>query len=711
MSLNIENNRRITDQKESDSAQDISDNEISSSSQKNKANTQIKRRNRSESKSPYKRSKFQSERNFDNDPGNSTELDYEDDSGENILRSRGRNRVKTIQNKRSRSLPSERKSSGKLSGEAEFVTNQAINETVTTPKYNLLEIALAEGAVISDGKQRVTSKERGRSRSRSNSNSRSEIFPSRITTESEMTENEITFKNNEKINAILNNFRKSKSRSRSKSRSSKKKHRRSRKRKTRSKHRRKHKRRHYSSSSSSSSSSSEDEASPKLKKKPKRFKRSKDEEMIDLEDDPRIQEIVKRMVREQVDSELAKSNKGKNEIKTPQKIIAHIPNKLKSPSDFTVYTPAVRQQGGTDHINIDFLKDKLDFFKNSRRNINELPSEMNTQKASNQGLSSSDSSLDQIDNFLTAIRLGGESSRTTQPGREDKEAQMRKARQSADDMIIEAEKFKASIQQPKGESTQIDNKKFSLPLTESEIMLARYHDRDDDDFFHITCHVDSNLRIKIERGEFVELEKLLQKNSKLENTEEGRKMSLVNKNGVSYFVPQTDRECKINNVRKWEQAFRTYAAIYCNKNPNRSVEVLQYVDVINKAAATFSWENVARYDYTFRQLMAVKPYRSWAKTYTQMWNLTLNDPVKRFSNENGYHTTNSSNNKGNKKGDNTCWKFNKNKCPFTSRECNFEHRCSYCLVMGHPQISCYKKNGKKDQKGGKPSGSGDKTQT
>ena len=31
----------------------------------------------------------------------------------------------------------------------------------------------------------------------------------------------------------------------------------------------------------------------------------------------------------------------------------------------------------------------------------------------------------------------------------------------------------------------------------------------DDEFFHLTCHVDLNLKHKIERGEFVELDKLL----------------------------------------------------------------------------------------------------------------------------------------------------------------------------------------------------------
>ena len=43
----------------------------------------------------------------------------------------------------------------------------------------------------------------------------------------------------------------------------------------------------------------------------------------------------------------------------------------------------------------------------------------------------------------------------------------------------------------------------------------------DDDFFHLTCHIDPNLIHKIEKGEFVELEKLIPKD-KVGKQEESR---------------------------------------------------------------------------------------------------------------------------------------------------------------------------------------------
>ena len=82
---------------------------------------------------------------------------------------------------------------------------------------------------------------------------------------------------------------------------------------------------------------------------------------------------------------------------------------------------------------------------------------------------------------------------------------------------------------------------------------------------------------------------------------------MIHSEGGMYFVPAQDCDLKIGNVRKWEQAFRVYAAIYSRANPHRSAEIWQYVFVINTAAASYIWENVANYDYTFRKLMDKYP--------------------------------------------------------------------------------------------------------
>ena len=123
---------------------------------------------------------------------------------------------------------------------------------------------------------------------------------------------------------------------------------------------------------------------------------------------------------------------------------------------------------------------------------------------------------------------------------------------------------------------------------------------------------------------------------------------------------------------------------------------MQYVDVINRAAQIFNWENVARYDYVFRQLMAAKPHRSWSKIYTQMWNLNLNEPIKKFHEQNygvsvnHYNSSSKSNNSRNQK-DSTCWRFNKGSCKF-GKNCRFEHKCSYCGSTSHNYPNCQKRN-------------------
>ena len=66
------------------------------------------------------------------------------------------------------------------------------------------------------------------------------------------------------------------------------------------------------------------------------------------------------------------------------------------------------------------------------------------------------------------------------------------------------------------------------------------------------------------------------------------------------FLVPAKKNSKITGFRKWEQAFRAYATIYCRKNPLRAKEIWQYILVINTAALNYSWENVYSYDVVFR---------------------------------------------------------------------------------------------------------------
>ena len=87
---------------------------------------------------------------------------------------------------------------------------------------------------------------------------------------------------------------------------------------------------------------------------------------------------------------------------------------------------------------------------------------------------------------------------------------LEQATQRADKALLEAEKYRANIAQPGKQ----------LPLEFIQDIGAGVSD---DDFFHLTCHIDPNLIHKIEKGEFIELEKLLPKDKLGQsNNEESR---------------------------------------------------------------------------------------------------------------------------------------------------------------------------------------------
>ena len=212
------------------------------------------------------------------------------------------------------------------------------------------------------------------------------------------------------------------------------------------------------------------------------------------------------------------------------------------------------------------------------------------------------------------------------------------------------------------------------------------------------------LRAKIERGEFVELEKLLTKEKFRSKNDEGR-LEFYNKDGHTYLAP-VSREGKITNVRRWEQAFRVYAAIYSKANPARAAEIWQYMYVINTAAASYTWENVSFYDYTFRQMMSVNPQRSWSKIFNQMWNLAINDPIQKQNGQGNRYSHGGStgnyngreNNGKRKRRSDAYWKYNRNEhC--NNATCNFEHKCLYCRSYSHAVVDCPKLKSKMGNSG------------
>ena len=287
--------------------------------------------------------------------------------------------------------------------------------------------------------------------------------------------------------------------------------------------------------------------------------------------------------------------------------------------------------------------------------------------------------------------------------------------------IVETEKFKASVEVPPGRDNfdQFKDKEMDSEYNSLERRSSYEQDQSrhvfgnglsDDDFFHITCHIDSNLKGKIERGEFVDLDKLLPKENsfqgRLNATNNETKLEWVQSEGSTYLVPAS-RTSRINCFRRWEQAFRMYATIYCTKNPNRAREIWQYVSIINTALMSFNWDNVYNYDIVFRQLMEFNPARIWAVTYNQMWNLSMTTPLnsqgqagRKSMGSNNFSFSSGSNQKQNnsKRKIDYCWSFNKGiRCKF-GKKCQFIERRSYCDASSHGVVNCNKLD-RKDKEG------------
>ena len=353
----------------------------------------------------------------------------------------------------------------------------------------------------------------------------------------------------------------------------------------------------------------------------------------------------------------------------------------------------------------------------------------------NNDVGPSENLISKVSDFVDAMRLESDLRRGTasvnepvagpsgvqrQQSQQPQNEEYEVARMKAQQEVIDAERFKVNIATPPGENNfitlPVNNELFNQPCR-NEVSIPRPvglgEGLSDDDFLHLTCHIDGSLRSKIEKGEYVDLEKLLPKDKSKSKLSDDTQMEWVHRDGNMYLVPASNQQNKINGIRRWDQAFRVYAMIFCRANPHRSREIWQYVSVINTAAASYAWDNVATYDYTFRHLMEFNPSRSWATTYNQMWNLSMKDPISignfghgktstaTFQNSNyakpNSNTQNSSIG-GKKKGRPTyCWFFNRGeKCKYGSK-CCFIECCSYFDATDHPVLSCPKLV-KKDKK-------------
>ena len=266
---------------------------------------------------------------------------------------------------------------------------------------------------------------------------------------------------------------------------------------------------------------------------------------------------------------------------------------------------------------------------------------------------------------------------TTQVTTKNGHTQMTPTR--SEEMVREAEKAKARIYDVKGKANQGSH----------SLMF-------DEDYIVVGSHVDDVIKRKIAGGEYIDFSKLLTKERV--SVEDDHCMELVNKGGLTYWVPMAEHEAgTISSFIKWEQAFRVYSNIFTAAHPSKAGELIQYNHIIHTASQMFAWENVYKYDREFRIHMSKHhPFRSWAVILQQAWSMFLKDQVTA-----GFNSKNGNNSNGSGARRRLCFDFNRGSCSF-GKKCKFNHRCSFCNKFGHGAHNCRKAGvgGGKHQFGG-----------
>ena len=431
-----------------------------------------------------------------------------------------------------------------------------------------------------------------------------------------------------------------------------------------------------------------------------------------VQNDPQLRDYITDLVNRQVNQKMAQmgqqrslGNSGCDQSQTtpkrPGNIGGHTNNcntntdRIKSPSDTTIYVPALCK--GPREINT--IVDRISDFVESVCIRTRKPSTDDDQdryrsRQRSRSPARSSSSRRRSRTCERSVDSKGCHSRSRDKSkpREQYEDEMKEADDLTDHIILEAEKFKADVVAPKGK--QIDKDQFDVITP--ELNLRRLFDNNDD-FFHVTCHLDEGLKNKIKQGEFVDLEKLLpkEKGGRRVYSEEVR-YQLMSKDGEPYFGP-VQNENKVNGIRRWDQAFRIYAAVHTEAHPHRASELWQYVFTIHTVAHNHPWDSVYYYDVIFRQLMASKPWRSWGKAYNQGWNLALGGNTEASSS--GYRKAdveqvNPGKSRSHDWRDDCCWRYNKNLCKKPGKDCRFDHRCTYCSGWNHSRSNCCKRSRK-----------------
>ena len=327
-----------------------------------------------------------------------------------------------------------------------------------------------------------------------------------------------------------------------------------------------------------------------------------------------------------------------------------------STSEVTIYKRAVRQIAPQ-------IEDQITDFISEIRGQDVQDTSEPSRKVSSSSEELMDTSDESPNNFQSFVAH-------RQPNFDDQDQEM-EVEKSVEEMtrerILDAEKNKPVMYEVPGKS--------NIVLSDNTLAM-------DNDYQMIDAHVDETMRKRILSFEFIDFLKLLAKNR---TREEDQRLEIVNRNGMTFLSPVSERETtQINSYVRWELAFRVYSSVFAKHYPNKATELLQYNHTIHTASLSYIWDNVYNYDKEFRHHISRYLNRVWNVILQQAWTMILKDRLR---------VDHSGNDKNNKRDREPCHRFNKGKCNF-GLACRFDHRCSVpkCGKFGQGAHICRLRN-------------------
>lgn len=264
-----------------------------------------------------------------------------------------------------------------------------------------------------------------------------------------------------------------------------------------------------------------------------------------------------------------------------------------------------------------------------------------------------------------------------------------RTRQRADQLLRNAEINKATMAKPPGKSTYIPPEQLFYQRAMLETEVSENLDGSLD-YMHDTVsdHVNRLTVEKITRGEYVDFVKLLPRD--LDSMTEDDNLQLTSREGKTYYVAPLDKDPQqINSYRKWQLAFRVFQAIYIARFPEKSLELLQYAQLIEDYCSTWIWDNVYRYDKRHRRIMERFKNRFWHVPY-DFGKKELKITHTMNSGRQGSNFKPNQNTQSGSAKRVACKNFNHGHCKFGD-SCKFDHnRCSNCNKPGHLIGTCRK---------------------